>query len=245
MTTSVQFLLILIASLTILTAVFSSNRKGELYLRSRTWLIIVVILLVVSLTSPWGWYAIDIVLLYLSSTEIWNACRDYSRWYVNFISPIYASVTLSLICQAGVIFCFSAEIGTALMLYFIFAVQSNDVLQYIFGKLFGRHSLAKNISPNKTIEGAVLGAIASAVISSLLASWLVPIAIPHVFMLGLLLAVAGTIGDLMISKFKRGRQIKDMGTLLPGHGGILDRIDSLLLSAPLFFIFLLLLKKSL
>lgn len=120
------------------------------------------------------------------------------------------------------------------LLYLIFAVELNDVAAFSFGKIFGRHKLRPNISPHKTWEGA-LGALAV----SLLLPWALWISFPHfgplqLVLTGLIVGIGGQLGDLSISFIKRDIGIKDTGALIPGHGGILDRIDSLIYTSPLF-----------
>ena len=121
------------------------------------------------------------------------------------------------------------------LLYLIFAVELNDVAAFTFGSLFGRHPLRSNISPKKTWEGS-LGALGV----SLALPWLMRFSIPHfsaleLVLTGLIVGIAGQLGDLSISVIKRDLGIKDMGAVLEGHGGILDRVDSLIYVAPLFF----------
>ena len=121
------------------------------------------------------------------------------------------------------------------LFYLIFAVELNDVAAYTFGKTFGRHPLRSNISPKKTWEGS-LGALAV----SMLLPWLLWFSFPHftardLILSGLIVGIAGQLGDLSMSVIKRDLGIKDMGTLIGGHGGILDRIDSLIYVVPLFF----------
>jgi phosphatidate cytidylyltransferase len=121
------------------------------------------------------------------------------------------------------------------LFYLVFAVELNDVAAYTFGKTFGRHALRSNISPKKTWEGS-LGALGV----SLVLPWLLWFSFPHftardLILAGLIVGVAGQLGDLSMSVIKRDLGIKDMGTLIGGHGGILDRIDSLIYVAPLFF----------
>lgn len=120
------------------------------------------------------------------------------------------------------------------LLYLLFAVELNDVAAFTFGKILGRRQLRSNISAKKTWAGA-LGAVAV----SLVVSWLLKFTLPHfsaaeLLLSGLLVGVGGQLGDLAISVIKRDLGIKDMGTAIPGHGGVLDRIDSLIYVAPLF-----------
>jgi len=120
------------------------------------------------------------------------------------------------------------------LLYVVFAVELNDVAAFTFGRLFGRHKLRSRISPNKTWEGA-LGALAV----SLALPWGLGFSFPHFgvvqrLLTGLIVGIGGQLGDLSISVIKRDLGIKDMGAAIPGHGGILDRIDSLIFVAPLF-----------
>jgi phosphatidate cytidylyltransferase len=121
------------------------------------------------------------------------------------------------------------------LLYLVLAVEVNDVAAYVFGKLFGRHPLRSNISPKKTWEGS-LGALAV----SMVLPWVLRFSFPHfaareLILTGLIVGVTGQFGDLSMSVIKRDLGIKDMGVLIRGHGGILDRIDSLIYATPLFF----------
>jgi phosphatidate cytidylyltransferase len=120
------------------------------------------------------------------------------------------------------------------LLYVVFATELCDVAAFTFGKMFGRHPLRSEISPGKTWEGA-LGALGVAMILP----WLLRFSFPEfgagqLVMAGLIIGVGGQLGDLSISVIKRDIGTKDMGSLIPGHGGILDRIDSLIYVAPLF-----------
>ena len=118
--------------------------------------------------------------------------------------------------------------------YVIFATALSDVSAFTFGRLFGRHPLRSEISPNKTWEGA-LGALGV----SMVLPWLLRFSFPffgatQLILTGLIIGVGGMLGDLSVSLIKRDIGTKDMGAAIPGHGGILDRIDSLIYVAPLF-----------
>jgi len=121
-----------------------------------------------------------------------------------------------------------------LLLYLVLVVQLSDVLQYVWGKTTGKRPIAPNISPNKTVEGFI-GGVASATIVGTLLCWATPFNPFQAWLMALLIALAGFAGGLTMSAIKRDQGVKDYGTLIDGHGGVLDRIDSICFSAPLFF----------
>lgn len=126
------------------------------------------------------------------------------------------------------------EANAKLLLFLIIVVQGSDVLQYTWGKLFGRHPIAPTVSPNKTWEG-FLGGIASATLLGTVLWWITPFAPWQAALMSLVITVMGFAGGLTMSAIKRDRGVKDFGTLIAGHGGVLDRIDSLCFAAPVFF----------
>lgn len=119
----------------------------------------------------------------------------------------------------------------SLMLFVVLIVQASDVLQYIWGKLLGRHKIAPRLSPGKTVEGFVGGLLSATLLGALLFR-LTPFHRPEAALLALLLTISGFLSSLVLSAIKRQRGIKDWGHAIPGHGGVLDRVDSLCLSAP-------------
>lgn len=123
------------------------------------------------------------------------------------------------------------------LLYLLFAVEFNDIAAFTCGKLIGRRPLCANVSPSKTREGALGSIIISALLPLAVRSALPDFSALECILAGLIVGIGGTLGDLSISVIKRDIGIKNMGTLIPGHGGVLDRIDSLLYTAPLFFHF--------
>ena len=116
--------------------------------------------------------------------------------------------------------------GRGLLLFLVFLTEINDVMQFIWGKLLGRHKILPKISPNKTWEGFLGGVISTTVIGYFL-GFLTPLSAPNVILVSALIAIAGFSGDVVISAIKRDKGIKDMGNSIPGHGGVFDRIDSL------------------
>ena len=125
--------------------------------------------------------------------------------------------------------------GVALLFYLVFLTQFNDVAQFVCDKRFGRNQVTPSISPNKTVEGLLGGVLATLLLALALAPWLTPMGHVQALGIGLLIGFGGFIGDVTISAIKRDIGLKDSGSLLPGHGGILDRIDSLTFTAPVFF----------
>jgi phosphatidate cytidylyltransferase len=121
-----------------------------------------------------------------------------------------------------------------LLFFLVVVVQLSDVFQYVWGKLLGRHPIAPTISPNKTWEG-FLGGIACAVLLGTSLWWITPFNPWQAALMALAIALMGFVGGLVMSAIKRDRGLKDYGSLIEGHGGVLDRVDSLLFAAPLFF----------
>ena len=121
-----------------------------------------------------------------------------------------------------------------LMFFLVLVVQLSDVLQYVWGKTLGRHRLAPSISPNKTWEG-LIGGIASATAIGALTWWATPFSPGAAALMALVVTIMGFAGGLIMSAIKRDRGVKDYGALIGGHGGVLDRIDSLCFAAPVFF----------
>ena len=121
-----------------------------------------------------------------------------------------------------------------LIVFVVSIAQVSDILQYVWGKLIGRHLLSPTISPSKTVEGLVGGVLSATVFGALL--WpITPFTVWQAGLMAFLIAMLGAFGGAVMSAIKRERGIKDWGRLIEGHGGVLDRIDSLCFSAPVFF----------
>ncbi len=122
-----------------------------------------------------------------------------------------------------------------LLFYILILTVANDFIQMFCGKALGKHKIIPKVSPNKTWEGFIGGVVGTTVLSVVMAYFLTPFTIPQAIFGGAVLAVFGFFGDVTMSAIKRDLGVKDTSTLIPGHGGILDRLDSLLFTAPLFF----------
>jgi len=122
----------------------------------------------------------------------------------------------------------------------VLAAFATDIFAYFTGTLLGRHKLAPRISPKKTVEGAIGGVLGSVLFCGLFGYFFLPAGFVDCIALGVLGGVVSQVGDLSASVLKRGLGVKDWGALIPGHGGVLDRIDSMLFTAPLVFYYLML-----
>ena len=151
------------------------------------------------------------------------------------LGVVYIPVSLSLL-----VFMKELDGGTLWIIWLLIVIFANDTGAFYTGTFFGKRALSPNISPNKTVEGSLGGLTASMVIGFIFCQIffkdlsLSLLIIPASFML----AIAGQIGDLFESAMKRSSNIKDSGSILPGHGGMLDRIDGLLLATPVLYVYL-------
>ena len=128
--------------------------------------------------------------------------------------------------------------GVGLLLFLVVLAQFNDVAQYTWGKLFGRHKVTPTVSPKKTWEGLVGGMATTIAVAALIGPYLTPMDWQWSALAGGIIGMAGFLGDITISAVKRDLGVKDTGGLIPGHGGILDRLDSLTYAAPAFVHFI-------
>jgi phosphatidate cytidylyltransferase len=184
--------------------------------------------------------------LVLFAVTTFTAALERVLWQtsVGLLLLIYIAYPLMILPQI-----FNEANGIALLLFLFICVWSGDIAALYVGKRFGRHKFAPRLSPNKTWEGAIASVLASCFFGMsiiLLGDWFteqnysfIKLHTSEPWWVFLILAVvlnaAAQFGDLLESALKRGAGVKDSGTLLPGHGGILDRIDALLLAAPVFW----------
>ncbi len=151
---------------------------------------------------------------------------------ITFFSVLYVVLPIVLTIEL------SRRPDNLMWLVFILAI-STDIFAYAVGKLFGKHKLMPEVSPNKTVEGAIGGVLGCLLVVSLFKMAFLPeIGWLAIIPLAIVGSVVSQIGDLTASKIKRGCQIKDFGNIIPGHGGVLDRLDSILFTATVVFIFM-------
>lgn len=200
-----------------------------------TWLALLVLLI----PSTWSdaWQQIIILTKLEAVSAIAFLLLAYTVIVKNRFTFDHAAFAIMSALYVGVGFYYFIEtryFGIEYVIYALIVIWSTDTGAYFIGRKFGKHKLWPHISPNKTIEG-FFGGIGIAVIFVCLFQWIQPIAtsIPLLIIITIVASIVGQLGDLVESAVKRHYGVKDSGTLLPGHGGILDRFDSLLFVLPL------------
>jgi len=144
------------------------------------------------------------------------------------------------LCLGHLLLIRKLEAGDLLIFFVILVTWAADTGGYYIGASMGKRPIAPRLSPKKTVEGFLAGIIFSVIVAVLSHFWFLPsLTVYDCLIIGILLACVGLLGDLAESAFKRSAGVKDSGSLIPGHGGVLDRIDSLLLTAPAFYYYLL------
>ena len=164
-----------------------------------------------------------------------------TKGFIRSIGIIHWALMLTTFCISHIAYLLvlpskNVDAGSiGMFLFLIVFTQFNDVCQYVWGKLFGKHKIVPKVSPNKTWEGFVGGGVTVPCLCYFVAPYLTPLTAIQGLVVGGIISASGFIGDLVISSVKRDLNIKDTSQFIPGHGGILDRIDSLMFSTPLFF----------
>ncbi|CAM1353175.1 phosphatidate cytidylyltransferase [Tenacibaculum insulae] len=125
-----------------------------------------------------------------------------------------------------------------LIIYIILIIWTNDSFAFIVGKNFGKHKLFESVSPKKTIEGFIGGLIFAIIAGFLIGKYSSHFSILNWIIIAVIVSILGSLGDLVESKFKRQANVKDSGTIMPGHGGLLDRLDSLFFLAPFVYLYI-------
>ena len=188
-------------------------------------------------SMPGTYYGLTLPMLtviYLMMLYKKNTMNPFSSIAHIFLGIIYVGMPFALlhfIAFDNTIYHYEFVLGILII------VWMNDIGAYVVGSLLGKHQLFKRISPKKTWEGTIGGALLALLVSYLIACYDTSWSIVQWMIIGMITVIAGPYGDLVESLFKRSLQIKDSGTIIPGHGGFLDRFDSLLLTVPLIVAF--------
>jgi phosphatidate cytidylyltransferase len=193
--------------------------------------------------------AADLLLLALALFVITVLISQAFRFQVDFskmltgigvtiLGVLYVAFLGGFLVSTRVGFEGHAYLSTHLLGYFFLVLMGSDTGAYFTGRALGKHKLAPKNSPGKTWEGLIGGIVAAAAFAALATFWFFP-ELPYQYSipLAVVMAIVGVLGDLAESAIKRGANAKDAASVLPGHGGFLDRLDSLLLNAPILYYF--------
>ena len=193
-----------------------------------------------------GWYGLYIifipvyVFLFLPMRMVLTGnTHDFLR----SVSHLHWGLMTTVFCISHVAYLMvlpgnQGEQGALLVIFLAGLTSLNDVMQYVWGKTYGKRKITPRISPHKTLAGLLGGVGSTALAATIFGPILTPMHAPMACLAGILISLAGFVGDIVMSAIKRDIGVKDSGTLLPGHGGILDRLDSLIFTAPVFFHFI-------
>ena len=191
-------------------------------------------------TDWYGMYSIFIPVYAFLLLPVVSSLRGSTKDFLIRVSETQWALMICVYCASFVPALLYLQIpgfegrNVILIAYLIFVVQLSDVLQYVWGKLIGRTKVAPNLSPSKTWEGLVGGTLSATAIGTAL-YWMTPFSPLQAAGMCLLITLMGFFGGLVMSAIKRDRGIKDWGHLIAGHGGFLDRLDSVIFAAPIFF----------
>ncbi len=190
-----------------------------------------------------GWYglfSIFIPVYVFLLLPIVSAMRGETRNYLIRVAEMQWALMICVFCASHVPALLNLNIpgfegrNVLLIAFLVVVVQLSDVLQYVWGKLIGRHKIAPKLSPSKTVEGFVGGSLSATLIAASL-WWMTPFSPLEAGLMGFVITMMGFCGGLVMSAIKRDRGVKDWGHSIAGHGGFIDRLDSVVFSAPIFF----------
>ncbi|SFJ66923.1 phosphatidate cytidylyltransferase [Jannaschia pohangensis] len=190
--------------------------------------------------GQYGIYSIYIPVYVFLLMPIISALRGETQGFLVGVAEIQWALMITVFCASHVPALLTLEIegyegrGVLLIAFLIVVVQLSDVLQYVWGKLIGKTKIAPRLSPSKTLEG-FLGGILSATAIGAMLYWITPFTPVQAAAMAFVITIMGFFGGLVMSAIKRDRGVKDWGHTIEGHGGFIDRLDSVVFSAPIFF----------
>jgi phosphatidate cytidylyltransferase len=190
-----------------------------------------------------GWYGMYTILIpvyaFLFLPIVASLSQDTTR-FLERTGSVQWGLMICVYCISHVPALLTLEIPgyegreVLLIVFLVLVVQGSDVLQYVWGKLFGRHKVAPLLSPSKTVEGLVGGVLSATALGAVF-YWITPFSIWAAAIMAFGICAMGFLGGLVMSAIKRDRGAKDWGHMIEGHGGMLDRLDSVCFAAPVFF----------
>jgi phosphatidate cytidylyltransferase len=190
--------------------------------------------------EQYGIFSIFIPVYAFLLMPIISVLRGDTERFLDRIAEVQWALMICVFCASHVPALLTLHIpgyegrNVLLIAFLVIIVQLSDVLQYVWGKLFGRTKIAPKLSPSKTVEGFV-GGVASATLIGAGLWWITPFTPFQAGLLAFIITMMGFFGGLVMSAIKRDRGVKDWGNLIEGHGGLIDRLDSVVFSAPIFF----------
>ncbi|MBP9049320.1 MAG: phosphatidate cytidylyltransferase [Tabrizicola sp.] len=188
----------------------------------------------------YGFYSIFVPVYAFLLLPVISALSGQTRHFLVRVAETQWALMICIFCISHVPALLSLQIpgfegrNVLLIAWLIFVVQLSDVLQYVWGKLIGRHKIAPSLSPSKTWEGFLGGTLSASLIGASL-WWMTPFALTEAAGMCLVITLMGFFGGLVMSAIKRDKGVKDWGHLIAGHGGFIDRLDSVIFAAPIFF----------
>ena len=221
----------------------NNNAAGNLRKRIASSLILIPLAIYAIFFSQNLFIALAIaitILMTMEWQEIIRPAEDYKKWQIigvfYILIPVYSVIKIRLLD--------GEQNGEQILLWMFAIIWSTDIMAFFIGKSFGGPKIAPHISPNKTWSGAVGGLITSAIIGVISASVLFKGSIVFFIAISVILSIIEQVSDLIESKIKRTFGVKDSGSIIPGHGGVLDRLDGMILVAPAVLLLLIFFKNN-
>jgi phosphatidate cytidylyltransferase len=218
----------------------TETRRGDHYALVAAFFVILPVQYWLIAVDWYGLYSIFIPVYAFLFLPIMAALRADTTRFMERVAVGQWALMLAVFCLSHVPALLTLDIpgydgrGVLLIAFLILVVQASDVLQYVFGKLFGSRPVAPQLSPSKTWEG-LIGGVASATLIGAALWWITPFSPAQAAGMAFVACTMGFLGGLVMSAIKRDRGVKDWGHLIAGHGGVLDRLDSVIFAAPVFF----------
>jgi phosphatidate cytidylyltransferase len=217
-----------------------NTRRADHWALAAAFFVVVPIQYFLLWAEQYGIFSIFIPVYAFLLMPIISVLRGDTERFLVRIAEVQWALMICVFCASHVPALLTLKIpgyegrNVLLIAFLVIVVQLSDVLQYVWGKLFGRTKIAPRPSPSKTVEGFVGGIISATLIGTGL-WWITPFAPLQAGLLALVITLMGFFGGLVMSAIKRDRGVKDWGHLIEGHGGLIDRLDSVVFSAPIFF----------
>lgn len=217
-----------------------NTRRADHWALAAAFFVVVPIQYFLLWAEQYGIFSIFIPVYAFLLMPIISVLRGDTERFLVRIAEVQWALMICVFCASHVPALLTLKIpgyegrNVLLIAFLVIVVQLSDVLQYVWGKLFGRTKIAPRLSPSKTVEGFV-GGIISATLIGMGLWWITPFPPLQAGLLALVITLMGFFGGLVMSAIKRDRGVKDWGNLIDGHGGLIDRLDSVVFSAPIFF----------